>query len=73
MATGVKGYLPCSSLHHISVPMYQEELSIEKILAWARQHHPQVVERYLPITRECNKLPRQVSTRPPSAGSPSTA
>jgi hypothetical protein len=39
MATGVKGYLHCDALRHISVPFYHEELSINKILLWGRQNH----------------------------------
>ena len=59
MATGAKGILKCDQLKHLSVPQYKEVLSIEKILAWAKANHPEVVQRFFPsVEREISKLPR---------------
>ena len=43
MATGVKGILRADQLKHLSVPHYKEELSVEKILTWAKANHPAIV------------------------------
>jgi hypothetical protein len=61
MANNTKGMIKATEIKHLSVPFY-ESLSVEKILEWASQNHPEVVERYFPIQRELLKFPRQVST-----------
>ena len=60
MISGRKGYIKGSEITHLSVPHY-ESLSLDKLLEWANQRHPQVVERMFPIQRELQKFPRQVS------------
>jgi hypothetical protein len=57
MANNAKGWIKAAEIKHLSVPFY-ESLSIEKILGWAKQHHPAIVERYFPIQRELDKFPR---------------
>jgi hypothetical protein len=60
MANGTKGKILATEVKHLYVPQY-ESLSIEKILAKAKEHYPAVVERYLPtLERELLKYPRQV-------------
>jgi hypothetical protein len=61
MANNAKGMIKATEIKHLSVPFY-DSLSIEKILDWANQHHPGVLDRYFPIQRELDKFPRQVST-----------
>jgi hypothetical protein len=60
MANNSKGKIMATEIKHISVPYY-ESLSVEKILEWAKNNHPGVVDRYFPIQRELDKFPRQVS------------
>lgn len=57
-ATGAKKYIKCSAIKKIFVPHY-ENLTVEKILAWARNNAPEVLEYYLPdLDREILKMPR---------------
>ena len=63
MVDGKKGKVLVDQMRHLQVPHY-EELTIEKVVEWARQHYSAFADRYFPIDRELFKFPRQVSDRP---------
>jgi hypothetical protein len=63
MVDGKKGKILSSEMRHLNLPFY-EELTIEKIVEWARESYVAFSERYFPINRELFKFPRQVSTIP---------
>jgi hypothetical protein len=60
MANNEKGMIMATEIKHLSVPFY-DSLSVEKIVTWAKENNPGVVDRYFPIQRELEKFPRQVS------------
>jgi hypothetical protein len=57
MVDGKKGKILSSEMRHLQVPFY-EELTIEKIVEWARTSYKAFSERYFPIDRELFKFPR---------------
>lgn len=61
LSSGVKRIVSSNNIRHIDVPFYHEELSVEKVLAWVKQQHPDLIGQYFPPPKEMDKLPRQVS------------
>ena len=57
LAMGVKRIIRGADVQHLSVPQY-DSLSLDKMLLWAKQYHPSVLEQYLPVEREVQKLPK---------------
>ena len=57
MASGVKGFIKGTDIKHLTVPYY-EDLSLDKMLEWARANHNAVVERFFPVDKELKKFPR---------------
>ena len=47
LANGTKGVIKANAIKHLTVPYYKEVLTVDTILAWAKRHHPAVVERML--------------------------
>jgi len=60
MVDGKKGKVLVDMMRHLTVPQY-EELTIEKVVDWARKEYAAFANRYFPIDRELFKFPRQVS------------
>ena len=60
MVSGVKGYIKGTEMKYLTVPYY-EDLTIDKMLTWARTNHSVIVDRFFPEAKELKKFPRQVS------------
>ena len=60
MANGTKKFIKADDIQHLYVPQY-DTLTLEKMVDWGGQQHPRVLTEYMPIPRELNKFPRQVS------------
>ena len=60
LATGEKKGVQCDEMKHLNVP-YFETLKVESILSWVQLNHPEFTKDYLPLPRDYEKWPRQVS------------
>ena len=57
MVSGVKGKIKGDDIRFLTVPYY-DDLSIDKMITWAKTDYTAVLDRYFPAEKELKKFPR---------------